>query len=39
MAENFPKSRKHYGEKGEISRYDQFLPFPQYFQKSCIART
>ena len=22
-------------EKGEIARYEQFLLFPQYFQKAC----
>ena len=25
--------------KGEIARYEQFLLFPQCFQKSCIADT
>ena len=25
--------------KGEIARYEQFLPSPQYFQKTCTADT
>ena len=25
--------------KGEIAPYEQFLPFPQYFQKTCTAYT
>ena len=27
------------GEKGEIARYEQFLLFPQCFQKTCTADT
>ena len=27
--------KKHCGEKGEIARYEQFLLFPQCFQKAC----
>ena len=30
--------RKHRG-KGEIARYEHFLLFPQYFQKTCTANT
>ena len=25
--------------EGEIARYEQFLPFPQYFQKTCTTDT
>ena len=32
------KGRKHWG-KGEIARYEQFLLFPQCFQKTCTADT
>ena len=36
----FSKSVKNaVGEKGEIARYEQFLLFPQSFQKSCTADT
>ena len=29
----FPKWIENTVGKGEIARYEQFLPFPQYFQK------
>ena len=29
--------KKNTEEKGEIARYEQFLLFPQCFQKSCLA--
>ena len=34
MAENYSKWYKTLG-KGEIVRYEQFLLFPQCFQKAC----
>ena len=36
MAESSPKRWKTLG-KGEIARYEQFLFFPQCFQKTCTA--
>ena len=43
---NFDENGRKYSEwvektvgKGEIARYEQFLLFPQCFQKSCIADT
>ena len=40
--ENGRKFSKRVGNtvgKGEIARYEQFLLFPQYFQKACTADT
>ena len=34
MAESYPKVENTVG-KGEIARYEQFLLFPQCFQKAC----
>ena len=33
----FPKLIENTVEKGEIARYEQFLLFPQCFQKTCTA--
>ena len=38
MAESSPKGQKTL-EKGEIAHYEQFLLFPQCFQKTCTADT
>ena len=38
MAESSTKWKKTL-EKGEIARYEQFLLFPQFFQKTCTADT
>ena len=35
MAENYPKRVENTVGKGEIARYEQFLLFPQCFQKAC----
>ena len=36
MAESYPNGLKHCGKgKGEIACYEQFLLFPQCFQKAC----
>ena len=32
---NLSKRVEHTVGKGEIARYEQFLPFPQCFQKAC----
>ena len=37
MAESFPKWEENTAGKGEIARYEQFLLFPQCFQKTCTA--
>ena len=34
MAESYPNSQKTLWEKGEIARNEQFLLFPQCFQKT-----
>ena len=34
MEESYPNGKKTLG-KGEIARYEQFLHFPQCFQKAC----
>ena len=39
MAESSPKGLENTVEKGEIARYEQFLLFPQCFQKTCTADT
>ena len=39
MAESFPKRVENTMGKGEIARYEQFLLFPQCFQKTCIIDT
>ena len=39
MAEKFFKRLENTVEKGEIARYEQFLLFPQWFQKTCITDT
>ena len=36
MAKSYPNGLKTLG-KGEIAHYEQFLLFPQCFQKTCIA--
>ena len=36
---NFSKRVENLVGKGEIARYEQFLIFPQCFQKICIANT
>ena len=36
MPESFPKGQKTLG-KGQIAHYEQFLLFPQCFQKTCTA--
>ena len=35
----FSKLVENTAGKGEIARYEQFLPFPQCFQKTCTADT
>ena len=35
MAEIYPKRLENTLGKGEIARYEQFLLFPQCFQKAC----
>ena len=35
----FSKRVENIVEKGEIARYEQFLLFPQCFQKACTANT
>ena len=35
----FSKRVENTAEKGEIARYEQFLLFPQYFQKTCTSDT
>ena len=35
----FSKRVENTVEKGEIARYEQFLPFPLCFQKTCTADT
>ena len=35
MAESYPNGKKNTVGKGEIARYEQFLLFPQCFQKAC----
>ena len=35
MAESYPKRVENTVGKGEIARYEQFLIFPQCFQKAC----
>ena len=37
--ENFSKWVENTVGKGEIACYEQFLLFPQYFQKTCTANT
>ena len=37
--EKSSKRRKNTVRKGEIARYEQFLLFPQCFQKTCAADT
>ena len=37
MAEKFFKWAENTVEKGEIAHYEQFLLFPQCFQKACTA--
>ena len=39
MAEKVSKRVENTEGKGEIARYEQFLLFPQCFQKTCIADT
>ena len=39
MAESSSKRVENTVEKGEIARYEQFLLFPQCFQKTCTADT
>ena len=39
MAEMFSKRIENTVGKGEIARYEQFLLFPQCFQKTCTADT
>ena len=39
MAANSQKKVEHTVGKGEIARYEQFLLFPQCFQKTCTANT
>ena len=36
MAKSSPKGKKTHGKK-EIAHYEQFLIFPQSFQKTCTA--
>ena len=36
---NYPELEETAMGKGEIARYEQFLLFPQYFQKTCTADT
>ena len=35
MAESYPKRVENTVGKGEVARYEQFLLFPQCFQKAC----
>ena len=35
MEESYPKQLENTVGKGEIARYEQFLLFPQCFQKAC----
>ena len=35
MEESYPKQVENTVGKGEIARYEQFLLFPQCFQKAC----
>ena len=35
MAASYPKRVENIVGKGEIARYEQFLLFPQCFQKAC----
>ena len=35
MEESYPNSLENTVGKGEIARYEQFLLFPQCFQKAC----
>ena len=35
----FSKGVENTGRKGEIAHYEQFLLFPQYFQKTCTSDT
>ena len=35
----FPKHVENYVGKGEIARYEQFLLYPQCFQRDCTADT
>ena len=39
MAESSQKRVENTVGKGEIARYEQFLLFPQCFQKTCTADT
>ena len=39
MAESFPKRVENTVGKGEIARNEQFLLFPQCFQKTCTIDT
>ena len=39
MTEVFSKRVENTVGKGEIARYEQFLLFPQCFQKTCTAET
>ena len=39
MAESCPKGKKTHVGKGEIAHYEEFLLFPQCFQKDCTADT
>ena len=38
-SEKFSKRVENTVRKGEIARYEQFLPFPQCFQKTCTINT
>ena len=37
MAANYPKKVENTVGKGKIAHYEQFLLFPQCFQKTCTA--
>ena len=37
MTESLPERLENTVGKGEIARYEQFLLFPQCFQKTCTA--
>ena len=39
MTDSYPKGEENTEGKGEIARYEQFLPFPQCFQKAYTADT
>ena len=39
ISEKFAKRVENTMGKGEIARYEQFLLFPQCFQKACFPRT